>query len=216
MAKGVKSAEVWVEVAKTETAVLCGIFAPWYLMLGLSCAKCGLFYVRNKDAVNKAVDVAPTVLKQLERLRAKHPTLFKKLQAQATQEIVSELKQGHGVTPEDVAFFLGRVIHGAAGAPEITLGVLLKITTKVALLVSAAHGPSIVAHAAMSAANRRAEDLRAYLTSLGYTVSLQEAAQIIRELSSDPSALLNLQELSNALRALLPSLQILQKAYGAS
>jgi hypothetical protein len=128
---------------------------------------------------------------------------------------LAELAQGHGVRTEDVAFFLGRVIHKAAAAPELTIGVLLKVVTKVAALVAATHAPSIVARAGEAAVHKRAEELRSYLNSIGYTVSSQEAAQILRELASDPAVLLNLQELETALRALMPSLQTLQKAYGA-
>lgn len=216
MSKGMKSAEMWCEIAQVEVALICGLFVPWYLLLGMSCAKVGLFYAGNKQSVDKAIDSAPKAINLLLRMKKKYPTLFKKLTANTTREIVSELKQGHGVTAEDVAFFLGRVVHGVTEAPEVTIGMIIKITSKVGFLVTLSHAPGIVAHAAGSALHKRADELRSYLNSIGYTVTLDEAKEILREVASDPEALHNMKELETSLKALLPALETLGKAYGAS
>jgi hypothetical protein len=70
---GAGRAAHWITIAKAEFALLSGIFVPWYLLLGMSCAKAGLFYSANKNSVNKAMEEAPKVIRLLQDLKLRSP-----------------------------------------------------------------------------------------------------------------------------------------------
>jgi hypothetical protein len=211
---GASRASHWVTVAQVEFAILSGIFVPWYLLLGLSCARAGLFYKSNQQTVDEAFRQAPKVLKLLQDLRRRSPTLFATLAKSAAKEVLTNLPSG--VTAEDVAFFVGRVVRGAAGAgPELTIGAMLKIIGTVAALVTATHLPAMAAHGMANAAGQKAAELKRALTQAGYTVSEAEARAILSEVTAQRDTLAMLKELDAACRALLPTLQQLKSAYGA-
>ncbi|MGZ8928558.1 MAG: hypothetical protein ACXW03_08885 [Methylobacter sp.] len=212
LAEGAKRAAHMVIIAKVEFALISGILCPWYLMLGMGCAKVGLFYSCNKSAVDTALRYSPKVINLLQDLKQRSPMLFNKIMATAAKDLLINLPSG--VTAEDVAFFVGRVIKGAAGAsPDLTIGVIIKIISSVAAIVMATHLPSIAAHAIGSAAAAKANELRMKLLAAGYTVSEAEAKIILTELMSKIDTKAKLQELETACKALLPSLEILNRAY---
>jgi hypothetical protein len=211
---GASRASHWVTISQVEFALLSGIFVPWYVLLGLTCARAGLFYKSNQRLVDEAFRQAPTVLKLLQDLKRRSPTLFNVLMKTAVKELVAELPSG--VTGEDVAFFIGRVIRGAGtAAPGLTLGGLAKIVATVAALVTVTHLPSIAAHAVAHAASQKATELQRALKNAGYTVSEAEARGILSELLAQRDTAAMLQQLENACRALLPTLEQLKSAYGA-
>ena len=211
---GASRASHWVTVAQIEIALLTGIFVPWYVLLGLSCAKAGLFYKGNQHAVDEAFRQAPKVIQLLQDLRRRSPTLFNVLMKSAARELIVSLPSG--VTGEDVAFFVGRVIKGAAAAgPELTFGALMKIVATVAALVTATHLPTIAAHAVAQAAAQKAGDLKRALQQAGYTVTDAEARAILTEVLSKPDTPAMLRQLEIACKALIPTLTQLKSAYGA-
>jgi hypothetical protein len=211
---GASRASHWVTVAQVEFAVLSGIFVPWYVLLGLSCARAGLFYKSNQRVVDEAFRQAPKALKLLQELRRRSPTLFSTLARSAAKEILVNLPSG--VTGEDVAFFVGRVIRGVAGAgPDVTVGAVVKIVGTVAGLVTATHLPAIAAHGVGHAAGQKAADLKRALAAAGYTVSEAEARAIVSEVLAQRDTAALLKDLDAACRALLPTLNQLKSAYGA-
>jgi hypothetical protein len=212
---GAARASHWVTIAQIEFALLSGIFVPWYVLLGMSCAKAGLFYKANQRNVDEAFRQAPKVLRLLQDLRRRSPTLFDALLKSAAKDLVVDLPSG--VSGEDVAFFVGRVIRGAAGAgPELTVGALVKIIATVAGLVTATHLPAIAAHTVAHAAAQKAAELKRALTAAGYSVTEAEAKAILNELLAQRDATAMLQQLELACKALLPTLRQLKNAYGAS
>ena len=211
---GASRASHWVTIAQIEIALLTGIFVPWYILLGLSCAKAALFYKGNQRTVDEAFRQAPKVIQLLQDLRRRSPALFNALMKSAARELIANLPSG--VSGEDVAFFVGRVVKGAAGAgPELTLGGLMKIVGTVATLVTATHLPSIAAHTVANAAAQKAADLKRALTQAGYSVTEAEAKAILMEVLAKPDTPAMLQQLEIACRALLPTLTQLKSAYGA-
>jgi hypothetical protein len=208
------SASHWVTIAQVEFALLSGIFVPWYVLLGMSCAKAGLFYKTNQQVVDEAFRQGPKVLKLLQDLRRRSPTLFDALMKSAAKDLLANLPSG--VSAEDVAFFVGRVIKGAAAAgPELTIGALVKIVATVAALVTATHLPSIAAHTAAHAAGQKAAELKRALAASGYTVTDAEAKAIVKEVMSQPDTHAMLRQLEQACKALVPTLTQLKSAYGA-
>lgn len=214
LSAGASRASHWVTVAQVEFAILSGIFVPWYVLLGLSCARAGLFYKSNQRVVDDAFRQSPKVLKLLQDLRRRSPTLFSTLAKSAAKEILVNLPSG--VTAEDIAFFVGRVIRGVGAAgPDVTLGAIVKIVGTVAGLVTATHLPAMAAHGVAQAAGQKAAELKRALTSAGYTVTEAEARAIVSEVAAQRDTAAVLKELDAACRALLPTLNQLKSAYGA-
>ena len=62
-------------------------------MLGMSCAKVGLFHTENEKAMDKAIELTPKVVDDLRALKRKFPTLFKMIENKIIHEIWMELKE---------------------------------------------------------------------------------------------------------------------------
>jgi hypothetical protein len=202
-------AKAFVYLAQFEIALISGLFVPWYLLLGVSAASLGLTYYHNRDTYNTALKKAPQVLRLLQDLRARSPTLFKKLISTAAKDILSNLPSG--VSGEDIAFFIGRVVRGVAGAPQVTLGAVLRTTVKVGLIVAGTHLPKVTAEAISAAASARAGELQARLAEQGITTSQDEAESILRELLAKPDTPKKLRELEENLGELIPVLERLSQ-----
>src|SRR5262249_6840390 len=169
----------------------------------------------HRQEVNLALEQTPKVIRLLRDLQQRYPTLFKKLLLTAAKELLIALPSG--VSAEDVAFFVGRVIKGAVGyAPDLTFGALLKTVATVAGLVGATHLPGIAAHAVEGAAATKATELQKDMKDAGYTVTEAEAAAILGELRSGKDATTLLRDLETACKALLPSLEMWKKASSAT
>lgn len=211
MAAGAARAHWLVILGEVEMALLTGIFVPWYILLGVSCAKLGIFYLTHKKEVDEAFKYGPQVLSALNSLRKSHPLLFHKLLVQAGKETLENLPGS--VSAEDIAFFLGRVIKGAmeAGA-ELTLGGLIKIAIHVAELVALAHLPSVTGRAVGAAASAHAEEFKRRLEAAGFTLTKGEAESILREALAQPDTNAKLQALEDACKKLAPSLEVLGRA----
>src|SRR5262245_55427469 len=94
LSRGAHGAEGMVTLAHIEFALLSGIFVPWYLLLGLSCARTGFFYVGHKAAVDAAMKQAPQVIDLLRDLRHRSPTLFNTLMKTAAKDLLMNLPSG--------------------------------------------------------------------------------------------------------------------------
>jgi hypothetical protein len=211
LGRGAATAHWLVTLGQVEFALLCGIFAPWYLMLGMACAKVVIFYGANKPNVDRAFQEAPRVVQLLQEMRRRYPTLWNRFVRQVVRETWDNLPAG--VTAEDVAFLVGRLIRGGVEAPEAALGPILRMAAKVTLMVAAIHLPGIAAHALEQAAAQRAAELRRNLQEAGYTVTDGEARTILRELLSHRDSADFFQRLQTACQALLPSLNALARSY---
>ncbi|NJM40843.1 MAG: hypothetical protein HC853_08755 [Anaerolineae bacterium] len=202
------SAMPMIYLAKAEMALITGLFVPWYFLLGIGVAKVGLFYYMHRNQVNIAIQQAPRILSALSYLRQNHPTLFSKLLSSTAQEVLTNLPSG--ITGEDIGFFIGRVLRGIGGAPELTLGVVARTVAIVAAVVSATHLPSVAAGAARTAAQRRAVQIQARLAEVGIVVSPQEAQLIVNDFIRERDAVTKLRELEAACQQLMPALNELK------
>ncbi len=210
LAAGANRAAYWEDIAKAEVALFCGIFFPWYVMLGLVCAQVSLLYVEHRDVVNKVFEHGPAVLTALDDLKTKHPVLFDKLMKKVAHDLLVNLPKG--VTVNDVAFFVGRLIQGAAKAgPALTLKLLARITATTAALVSATHLPSISGHVVAAEAKKHATEYQKKLNDAGYTVTKDEAEAILKDSLSRGDAKETLEALEKAVTELAPSLDQLSK-----
>jgi hypothetical protein len=215
MSEGAASAHWLVILGEAEMALLVGIFVPWYIMLGVSCAKLGIFYLTHKQAVNDAFKYSPEVIRALLALRESHPVLFHKLMVQAGKDVLSNLPGS--VSAEDVAFFLGRVIKGALeAAPELTLRGLLDIAIHVAKLVAVVHLPSVTARAVGAAASTYADQLKSQMEAAGFTLTKGEAESILSEALAQPDTSSKLKALEDACNKLKPSTEVIGRALTGS
>jgi hypothetical protein len=210
LATGASRAAHWETIGKAGAALVCGIFFPWYVMLGIACAQMTLLYFSHKALIHDVMDKAPPVIERLKQVRSKNPELFNRVMLQAARDLLVNLPSG--VSIEDVAFFLGRVIRGAAGAPAVSLKVLAKIVATTAPLVAVTHLPSMTGHVLEAEAKKRAVEYQRRLAAAGYTVTLDEAEIIVKDALSKGDSQQLLEDLKRALDALTPSLEELSNA----
>jgi hypothetical protein len=210
MSMGAQKAAWLIPIAKAEMALLTGIFVPWYLMLGMFCAKTTAIYLEHKDQFAVVWKHGPKALSALQKLRSKHPTLFSSIVRKVATEVITNLPSG--VTGEDVGFLIGRILRGVDGLPQVTVGALVKVAAKVTLIVGALHLPNVAAHAAEAVAHQKAEEFRTELRDAGYDVTLPEAKQILREAMEQKDLESTLDEMEKAFKALAPSLETIEKA----
>jgi outer membrane protein OmpA-like peptidoglycan-associated protein len=210
LAAGARRAEHWVVIAKVEIALLEGIFVPWYFLLGISAARLGVFYLTHRELMNTAIRQTPRVLRLLVEFHERYPVLFDHLAFNLGKELIVSIPQGIGA--EDVAFFLGRLLHGAAGLPEVTLAAFVRLALKTAGLVALAHLPGAVAHGVEERVMDRASELKAKMAEEGVTMSEEEARVLVREFMAHPDAEQRLKVLEAAFQDLAPALRALSDA----
>lgn len=131
-------------------------------------------------AFRKAWEKAPPVLRLLQDLRLRKPTLFRRLLLSSSKEVLINLPQG--VTAEDIGFFVGRCIKVGVAMPEAALGPIIRMMAKTAVQVGALQAPGMAAHGIQAAAAKQEEQLEAQLAAQGIHVSLEEARTILHEI----------------------------------
>ncbi len=205
--KGAKSAKVWCVIAEVEMGILCELIAPWYVLLGVNCAKFGLFFSENKETLLQALRVAPTVISLLLYVRAKYPTLFRVLLVKGCWSTLTEMKDGSPVNREQVGSFIADLLKDMAEGPEITLAHITEVLVKTSLMNAAKIAAKNFGNAGLRVTQRRGEEFRLFVARSGYQVTLDEANEITGEISSDAAAPHKLKELEGALRGLIPLLE---------
>jgi hypothetical protein len=214
-------AELFVKLAKVEIALIEGLLVPWYFLLGVSAAGLGLSIYHNRATYQAALDQAPRVIQLLRDFKERCPTLYKRLLTTAAKETLANLPSG--VTAEDVAFLLGRIVGGMAGATlqggrglytvaTAAAPVVILRTVKTVLLVIGMHSIGIAGRALKQAVADRISNLQTELAAQGTTITWEEAEQIIREIEANPDTPRKLEELHQSIEQLLPYLERLSRA----
>src|SRR5690606_29856551 len=120
-----------------------------------------------------------------------------------------------GISAEDIASMLGRILGGVAGltgavpaagkfAAETGLKAVLKVVAKTLLIYSALHLPAWTAHGAAAGADQLARALGAELRAQGVALTAEEERAIAKELAKSAQALSQLEELKTALESAAP------------
>jgi hypothetical protein len=219
MQQAARKAEGWVVIAKVEMVLLTALISPMWVILAVSAAKAALFYASYKRACDVAMTNAWPLYKLFVKWKTKYPTLWKKIRSKAVRGWWDEVKHENVnlVTAEDGANFVAGLLKGLSGAPELGLAIVLRIIGWKGFVGGMTVLGKGLGRAAPSAVTRPvhegAEQLRQYLTSIGYQVSADEARQILQEFAQDREATQDLRRLEVYLRAVLPSLQTLYRAY---
>jgi outer membrane protein OmpA-like peptidoglycan-associated protein len=207
---GARRAEHWVVIANVEIVLLEGIFVPWYLLLGISAAKLGIFYLTHREVMNAAIRQTPRVLGLLVDFYQRYPVLFEHLAYTLGKQLIISIPRGVGA--EDVAFFLGRLLRGAAELPEVTLMAFVRLALKTAALVALAHLPGAAAHGVEERVTDRVKEVRESMAREGVSMSEEEARVLVHEFMAHPDAEQRLRVLEAAFQDLVPALRALSGA----
>jgi hypothetical protein len=186
-AQGAANAAWLVPLAKAEFALIEGLIAPWYLMLGMSIFE-GLVFVHEHLAdIKLLLDNYQTVLSIRAQIKAACPTLYDKCFWAAVHEVVRDLPDG--VELADVAYFVGRVFGGSGivgkieEGTRVTAKVVLKIVAEYAVLIAVIHGPAIAARGVRTALRGELAHFRQQMASVGIPLSDEDALKILEEMS---------------------------------
>jgi hypothetical protein len=223
LGRGAERATGMIYLAKAEMALLEGIFVPWYTALGLIPAKIAVFYIGHRNTVDRALKMAPKVLRLINEFKKRYPSLYKKIRNTLGKEILRDLPSG--VTAQDIAFFIGRLICGflipksaskllcRGNLTEVAWVPIIKLIAKTAILVSAVHLPFIAVHGVEKAARNKATELQKNLAEVGIVLSKEEARTILKELLQHRDTAKKLQDIQTSMQELLPVLKQLEKAF---
>lgn len=222
-----------VVLALDEREVLQNIFVPWYVTLGMSLAKIGLFYSRNRDTLERALYLAPALLQILNTCRYRYHKLF--------MPIPSSTDAGFAIkglplkcSREDIAYFIARLLK-TSKPPEKTLGSVERIVSntvaivlktiddleKLFYIVVSYNATKIVLmyffppigglmpwvdydEVKETAIRENSQYLAARMGEEGYFLSESEATEILRDLVNDPGTILKLRDLEALLIRFIP------------
>ena len=146
------------ELAKLEMTFIQGLLVGPLEAIAAKLIVLFMWAGAHQDLVRKGYDSAGPAFRGLRFIHDKCPTLWSKLmdkiEEQVGKELVDALKET--VTkPENIAFFLGRVLRGIGGLDklffgkvspakkivEVSIGKILFVTVEVAVLVALLHLP---------------------------------------------------------------------------
>ncbi|MBI4854925.1 MAG: hypothetical protein HY819_24260 [Acidobacteria bacterium] len=228
-------------LVQDEKESLQSIFVPWYVTLGLSPAKIGLFYSRNHDTLERLLYLTPALLQILNTCRYRYHKLF--------MPIPSSTDAGFAINHlslkcnrEGVAYFIARLLKNPQ-PPNKTLGAVERIVsntiaiviktidaleklfymvvsynlTKIVLMYLFPPAGALMPWVDYETVKERAiteysEYLAARMGEEGYFLSQSEATEILRDLVNDPGTILKLRDLEGLLIRFIPIIKHLHTA----
>jgi hypothetical protein len=149
----------------------------------------------------------PPAVRALLWFRAHCPVLYGKLASVLHAGVRQAIESApSGITAEDVAAVLGRLLGGLAGAPETGFRVLAGIVVRALAVYTALHLPLIAGHGAAQHADEIARALADELRRQGASLTPAEQQAIARELARSAGAIQQLQTLSQSLAQVAPAI----------
>jgi len=209
LALGASRAQWLVHVAKVEREFLMGLFVPIVGIVGLTCAQVLVVHTNHRKACSVVLEQAPKIIADLKIIRREVPTLYHKIFGKVAGEIVSHVPDG--VSAEDIAFWLGRILKGVGALPDFKVTALTKILLIVTTLVSLTHSPGIAGRSAIAAIKQL--DVERELRKLQLEVSGPDAAQIAVELNAAKESRTALRRLQESLKIATPSVREIFEAW---
>jgi hypothetical protein len=207
-ARGGAEASHWVVVGQVEVAFLTGLFlSPVELFVAGLVIPLSLWSFRHRADLQQAWEPTVKLFHAVATIRERCPVLWQHMLAWSTEGVKAVLLNWRaGVTAEDVAFLVGRLLMKGAGAagtvPATTLLTLVLKLASVAGLVALLHAPGVV--------YRSAEDLtKALSTRLaaqGMGLPDDQALALGKAIYADLATQEALSELKEAADALAPML----------
>lgn len=105
----------------------------------------------------------------------------------AVKEVLVNLP--NGVTAEDVAFFIRSVIGRKGlmkGAPDISLGIILRTATRIGSVITLTRLPSITLKEVKEAAEKHSGELQKILAEAGLDISREESKVLLEQVLKGP------------------------------
>ena len=202
MGIGASQAQWLVHLAKVEREFAMGLFVPVAGIIGLTCAQILVVYANHRKAFAIVQKHASGIIADLRILRRENPTLCEKVLAKVGGEIVSHIPDG--ISAEDIAFWLGRILKGAIGAlPDLKATKLAKILVTVTAIVGLTHSLGISARSGQAAVKQA--DVETTLKQLQVAVTSADAAKIALELNAAKDSKQALKRLQESITAVMPS-----------
>lgn len=200
-----------VTMAKTEAALLSGLFIDWQVLVSISLASVYLRMRAAQVSMADALGAGTKTWRALSWLWTNHPDVVKKLGRLAGEEIAKDLAKG--IRPDDIAFWVGRLARGfyAAGA-NAAIVTLASVAVRVTTIVAATHAPGIAGHALQAAVDREWGELQKALGEVGVKVTEAEARKLLTDLLQDDALRTNLDDLAEGLKELLPIIEAVSKS----
>jgi hypothetical protein len=175
-----------------------------------------LFVAGHPAEVQIVRETLPIAYRSLMWFRSNCPVLYSKMRAIIRRGLIEALESApSGITAEDVAAVLGRILGGAAALPEAGFRALLAVVAKTVLIYSALHLAPAAAHGSAAHARRIGAELVDELRRQGASITPAEQAQILEELArAGAAAGTNIDQLNQALQRLSPALDRLVADFG--
>ncbi len=212
--QGVENAAWLQPLIKAEFALIEGLIAPWYLMLGLSIFEGLVFAHEHWADIQLLLQNYQTLLKIRAELKSKCPTLYDKCFSAALMEVLRDLPEG--VELADIAYFVGRVFGGSGIAGsiekgvEITAKVVVKIVAEYAILIALIHGPAAAARGVKAALSGEVAKFKQTMAEDNIPLTDADALQILTEMSGNESIKDTVNQLSETAESIATIMKRLQ------
>jgi hypothetical protein len=191
LGEGAARAAWIIPLYRLEMTFAMALVAPMWAMVVMGAAKTLIFYVNHQNEVDQAFDVLPKVIREMIWIREHAPEYFDRVMSFVARELIRSIPDG--ITSEDVAYFLGRLIHGfselgSVAADSVGRTVLnraailgaIRVLVVTSAVFTALHAPSMAVHGVRSTVERIVSDFR---QQLGVSLTHDQATRILRELS---------------------------------
>jgi len=203
-------------VGAFSVGVVAGVFAIGGLIGGMVVTgiKIGTLVNAHQKEIKAICKHLPTIIYRIKWFEIHCPTLYKKISAVVSKGVwVALSKAPFGVTAQDIADILGRILGGAArvATGEVVFSGFAVLWNVVGrpLIAAALHLPGAAARGTVKQKEAVAKAIIAEIIKQKVNVTPAEATAISRELSLVKDALLNLDTLQKALKAIEPAMNTL-------
>lgn len=160
-------------------------------------------YADHREAFRVVCEQLPGILSDLRTLRRENPTLSSKVFEKVAGELFTHIPEG--VSAEDLAFWLGRVLKGVGALPDIRATALTKALAIVTSLVALAHAPGMAGRGTVQAIKHA--DVETALKKVQIHIDQIVATMIARELTQAQESPQALSRLQSSLTKVLPYIQ---------
>lgn len=222
VAEGVLRAKPLVEPTIVVMTFIQGIFVGPTIAISAKLIVLFMWGGAHEDLVRKGIDALRPAREGLRLIHQRYPTLWKVLMAKIAAVAGEQIKDAFVETvtkPENIAFFLGRIIRGLFFGPDISdmapaeqaeklvalsVGRVVFVVVEVAVLVTALHLPEAIIHVATEKVNELAQSLEENFKKPDIAINLlpPESQQIARELLAHPDTKAKMKELEKPLKDL--------------
>jgi hypothetical protein len=181
-------------------------------------ARIAVFVDTHPNETQVVREALPIACRSLLWFRQNCPVLYSKMRAVMSRGLIEAIESApSGISAEDVASILGRLLGGITAAPEAGFGVLLKVIAKTLVVYSTLHLAPAAAHGSVHHARQIADAMVDEFRHQGAQVTPAEQEQIRQELiRAGAAGGANIEQLNQALQRVSPALERLVRDWSAN